>query len=117
MFLLCFSAYAQDSLKDVDLTYGYSEKNPVLLPKGSFEDGPLRERAYFESLMVLDGRGFTYKRLGSCCHFRTENGFFGGAVLDIYEIFIEGIDLPFRVYVNMYDPGDTKPIAMFKFKE
>lgn len=84
--------------------YGYSQDDPVKVGTENINDGPSNERAYLELLTGPNGEAISYNRLGSCCEFETENGPFGGGLLDRYEIEYEGLEEPIILYLNMYDP-------------
>ena len=85
-----------------DKTYGYSEKNPIMVGKEG--GGPKDERRFLNALAGPNGEEISYQRLGSCCGFFTKNGLFGDSgMLDMYEVSYEGLDKPITLYINMYD--------------
>ena len=85
-----------------DKTYGYSEKNPIMVGKEG--GGPKDERRFLNALAGPKGEEISYQRLGSCCGFFTKNGLFGDSgMLDMYEVSYEGLDKPITLYINMYD--------------
>lgn len=95
--------------------YGFSEKDPVKV--GSLvQSGPESQRAYFELLRDPQGKKIKYKRLGSCCHYETPNGFMGMGALDIYEITYSdnnGKKKTEKVYITFYDY--EQPMILFGF--
>lgn len=94
MFLI--KKYATDN------TYGYTEKNPIMVGKEG--GGPKDERRFLNALAGPNGEQINYQRLGSCCVFVTKNGLFGDSgMLDKYEVTYEGLDKPIILYINMYD--------------
>ncbi len=89
-----------------DKKYGYTEKNPILVGKKEGMGGPKEEQMFLNALKGPLGQDIGYRRLGSCCNFKTDNGYMGGGLLDKYEIIWEGQDEPVILYINMYDHGD-----------
>ena len=85
-----------------DATYG-SEKNPIMVGGVVDSEGPTNERRYLDLLAGPNGEKISYKRLSSCCAFKSDNGFMGSGLLDIYEITYEGQDASMQLYINMYD--------------
>ncbi len=89
-----------------DSTYGYTQGNPIKV--GGGDAGPLREREYLNNLKGPNGESINYTRKGSCCPFKTKNGFMGGGMLDIYIITWEKQKAPVTLYINMYDKDKLK---------
>ena len=87
-----------------DKTYGYTEKNPIMVG-GGLSEGALNQRRFLNALLGPNGEPVIYQRLGSCCPFYTKNGIFGDSgLLDRYEItFIGTKTPPIVLYINMYD--------------
>jgi hypothetical protein len=85
-----------------DSTYG-SEKNPIMVGGVADSKGPSNERAYLDLLLGPNGEEISYKRIESCCSFKSERGFMGKGLLDVYEIRYEGLKKPIFLYINMYD--------------
>lgn len=86
-----------------DKTYGLSETNPVKV--GGFEtrEGPSNQRRFLSSLAGPNGEILTFHRRGSCCPYESENGYGGHALVDVYEVFYEGLKKPILVYISLYD--------------
>lgn len=101
------SVYSQDK------TYGFTEKNPVMV--GGVSEGPKNERRYLNALAGPNGEKVQYYRLGSCCPFKTKNSEWGG-MLDKYEVSYEGLDTSFVLYINMYDSDTLKVPVGLKLK-
>lgn len=91
-----------------DGTYGYSEKNPIKVGGATNSEGPKNEQRYLNALAGPNGEEISYKRLGSCCAFETENGFMGGGLLDRYEVKWKGGKKPVIIFINMYDMDDKE---------
>lgn len=68
-----------------DKTYGFSGKNPIKVGTG-LKGGPANQRAFLNLLRDSQGNTISYERKGSCCDYKSENGFLGIAKSDIYEI-------------------------------
>ncbi|MDG1331871.1 MAG: 2-dehydro-3-deoxyphosphooctonate aldolase [Crocinitomicaceae bacterium] len=85
-----------------DATYG-SEKNPILVGGVVDSKGPQNEGAYLDLLAGPNGEEISYKRVKSCCSFKSDRGFMGKGLLDVYEVKYEGLRKPVLLYINMYD--------------
>lgn len=93
-----------------DKTYGYTEKNPVMV--GGTSDGPKNERRFLNALAGPKGETIEYYRIGSCCPFNTKNSSFGG-MLDMYNISYGGLEEDIVLYINMYDSDTLKvPVGL-----
>lgn len=86
-----------------DHSYGYTEKNPIKVGGSDKSEGPLNERRFLNALAGPLGEQISYERVGSCCAFKTKNGFMGQGLLDQYKIEWEGQKEPLYLYLNMYD--------------
>ena len=86
-----------------DKTYGYSKKNAIEVGGSKDSEGPKNERRFLNSLSGPNGEKISYYREGSCCPVKSENGFMGSAMLDIYRVNWEGSDDTLSLYINMYD--------------
>jgi len=86
-----------------DKSYGYSSKNPIMVGGSAENEGPRNERRFLDVLAGPNGEPISYRRSGNCCAFKTENGFMGSGLLDMYEIRWEGSDEVVVLYINMYD--------------
>lgn len=100
--------YSQDS------TYGYTEKNPIMVGGGA-SDGPKNERRFLNALSGPNGERIEYHRIGSCCPFNTKNGPWGG-LLDMYNVKYPGLDSSLVIYINMYDSDILKVPVGLKLK-
>lgn len=89
-----------------DKNYGYTEDDPILVGKPGGMGGPKEERMFLNALKGPLGQDIGYRRLGSCCNFKTDNGYMGGGLLDKYEIIWEDQEEPVILFINMYDHGD-----------
>lgn len=98
------SSYSEDP------TYGYSEKNPVMV--GGNSEGPKNERRFLNALSGPNGEKIVYSRTGSCCSFKTKNSEWGG-MLDMYDVTYEGLEKSLTIYINMYDSDTLKvPVGL-----
>ncbi|HEX5653307.1 MAG TPA: hypothetical protein VFX58_09545 [Chitinophagaceae bacterium] len=106
-------------LKEIssDETYGYSENNPVKVGGVKDSEGPLNERRFLNALLGPNGETVSYSRKGSCCPFKTPNGFSGAGLLDRYEVSYEGLEKPVYIFINMYDFGELRAPRGFSFKK
>lgn len=96
--------------------YGFTSDNPVKVGLGP-NGGPANQRAYLNLLRDINGKPIYYERIGSCCDYKSDNGFLGLAKLDKYEIYYtneKGQDVNTIVYISMYDYEE--PQILFNFK-
>ena len=92
-----------------DKTYAYDRSNPVKVGGINEQSGPLNERRYLNGLLGPNGEEIMYARAGSCCNFKTPNGFIENTgMLDIYRVTWTGSKDTVNIYINMYDKGDLK---------
>ncbi len=101
--------------KSEDKTYGFTEENPVKVGNGP-NGGPANQRAFLNLLRDAQGKALKYERLGSCCPYKSENGFMGTAMLDKYEITYrneKGKNKKTVIYISFYDYEKPKIIVGF----
>jgi uncharacterized protein len=87
-----------------DPNYG-QQQNPIKVG-GVMTNGAFLQRCFLNALLGPNGERTAYRRLGSCCQFKTPNGFDGMGLLDQYEITWTGQSKPVILYLNFYDEGD-----------
>lgn len=101
-----------------DKTYGYDKSNPVKVGGVHEKDGPLNEQRFLNALYGPNDKKMTYFRAGSCCSFKTPNGFMNNTgMLDRYRLTEIGSKDTVDIYINMYDKGDLKIPFGLKAKE
>ncbi|AOZ98729.1 MULTISPECIES: hypothetical protein [Flavobacterium] len=101
----------------VDKTYGYDKSNPIKVGGARENSGPRNERRFLNALFGPNDKKMTYYRAGSCCAFKTPNGFSNIGMLDRYRITEIGSKDTLDIYINMYDTGDLKIPVGLKAKE
>lgn len=106
-------------LKEVstDITYGFSEKNPIEVGGAEKGEGPFNERRFLDALAGPNGEEVSYTRAGSCCPLKSKNGFMGMALLDNYRVTWKGSNDTVSIYINMYDYGALKVPVGFTIKQ
>jgi hypothetical protein len=100
-----------------DPSYGYAEENPIKVGGIKNMEGPLNERRFLNALAGPNGETVTYRREGSCCSFKSKNGFMGTGLLDAYRVSWEGSKDTFTIYINMYDSDVLKTPIGFTIKK
>lgn len=75
-----------------DKIYGYDLHNPIKVGGDSKGEGSINERRVLKSLYGFDGKIIEYKRLGSCCPFKTQHALHGIGFLDKYSITYKGLE-------------------------
>jgi hypothetical protein len=85
--------------------YGLTPEYPVKVGKTG-NSGPLNQRMYLELLRDAQGNKLKYERVGSCCAYKSENGFMGYAMVDRYEVKYKDKDGNAKktiIYISFYD--------------
>jgi hypothetical protein len=101
-----------------DKTYGFDKSNPIKVGGVKTNEGPANERRFLNALYGPGNKKITYFRAGSCCAFKTPNGFMGfSGMLDRYRLTEIGSKDTLDIYINMYDTGDLKIPVGLKAKE
>jgi tetratricopeptide (TPR) repeat protein len=96
--------------------YGFTSDNPIKVGTGP-NGGPDNQRAYLDLLRDSQNKPISYERLGSCCPYKSENGFLGSAMLDKYLLkyrSLDGKEMEAIVYISFYDYEE--PMILFGFK-
>ncbi|WPR70935.1 2-dehydro-3-deoxyphosphooctonate aldolase [Flavobacterium sp. NG2] len=115
--LIDHSTYLLTEQSD-DKTYGYNQSNPIKVGGVKTQEGPLNERRFLNALFGPSDKKMTYFRAGSCCPFKTPNGFINNSgMLDRYRLTEIGTKDTIDIYINMYDTGDLKIPFGLKAKE
>jgi hypothetical protein len=100
-----------------DATYGYAQSNPIHVGGTIESNGPLNQRRFLNALLGPAGEEVTYVRKGSCCAFKSENGFSGYGMLDRYEMTYAGLASPVILFIDMYDYAELKAPKGFTFRK
>jgi tetratricopeptide (TPR) repeat protein len=96
--------------------YGFTPEFPVKSGIGP-DGGPANQRVYLNLLRDPKGKLITYRRSGSCCAYKSENGISGMALLDKYEITYldeKGNVVKSTIYISFYDYEEPKILYGFK---
>lgn len=96
--------------------YGFTSENPVKVGTGP-NGGPANQIAYLDLLRDQQGKPIKYQRIKSCCDYESENGFFGIAKLDQYQIIYlndKGEQKTAFIYLSFYDFEEPKILFGFK---
>jgi tetratricopeptide (TPR) repeat protein len=99
-----------------DSTYGYSGENPILVGSG-YDGAPANQKAYLKKLRDPNGKPIQFSRIGNCCAYKSDNGMFGKALVDVYEIqYMDSFKKPqkTKLYISFYDYADPKIPIGFK---
>jgi len=91
--------------------YGYKSKPKTSIKVGSIEN----EQAYLKALRGPTGEPVKFRRIGSCCEFKSKSAAFGSAFLDKYEVYYKGINEPVNLYLNGYEFETPKAPLGFTF--
>lgn len=95
-----------------DKDYGY-----VADAKNSIRVGTIaNQSAFLNALLGPNGENVKYRRLGSCCAFKSKDAVMGMGLLDKYEVKYEGQEQSVILYLNGYDYKDPKCPQGFTFK-
>ncbi|HRN79331.1 MAG TPA: hypothetical protein PKY29_07750 [Ferruginibacter sp.] len=86
--------------------YGYDPDFSIDVGGALQSMGPDNQRRFLNALLGPNGETVKYHRAGSCCAFKTPNGFDGIGLMDRYKIYWDGSKDTLTLYINMYDEGD-----------
>lgn len=103
-----------------DKKYGFSQKKPIKIGRSEYGGGSGNEKAYFELLLDAQGNSIEYKKIGSCCSYKSDNGFLGNALLNQYEISFHANDGKFQkaiVFISHFDFENPKVLFGFSSKK
>lgn len=87
-----------------DKNYGYKPKNKTSIKVGEIEN----QQAFLKAIRGPNGEIVQFRRLGSCCSFKSKSAAFGEGFLDKYEVFYQGLQEPIILYLNGYDYESPK---------
>lgn len=102
---------------DNDKTYGFTATNPVKVGRNESYGGAFNEHRYLQLLRDEHGDRIIFKRVGTCCAYKSENGFLGNASINQYEINYrdkQGNSKTRLVYISHYDYDQPKLLFGFK---
>ncbi|MFA7446671.1 MAG: hypothetical protein WCY89_12055 [Flavobacteriaceae bacterium] len=91
--------------------YGYEPNHKTSIKVGKVEN----EQAYLKALRGLNGEQVQFRRISSCCEFKSKSAVFGKGLLDKYEVYYEGLKEPIILYLNGYDYEEPKCPVGFTF--
>jgi len=107
--------YEDGSMKltevSADKKYGYEPDHKTSIKVGKIEN----EQAYLKALRGPGGEQVQFRRISSCCNFKSKSAAFGKGVLDKYEVYYQGLKEPFILYLNGYEYENPKAPAGFTF--
>ncbi len=97
--------------QSTDDSYGLTSENPIKVGEKSASN----QRRYIASLAGPQGEVLSFYRAGSCCAYKSENGYGGLALVDRYIVTYEGLESPITLYISFYDFEDLLvPIGFTK---
>lgn len=94
-----------------DKKYGYEPNHKTSIKVGKIEN----EQAYLKALRGPNGETVKFRRVSSCCDFKSKSAAFGKGLLDKYEVYYHGLKEPIILYVNGYDYDSPKAPFGFTF--
>ncbi|MEM9686285.1 MAG: hypothetical protein AAF934_05115 [Bacteroidota bacterium] len=117
VLIFVVSGYSQEYIREdiIKLTaisthkkYGYTKRKPI--KTGSIE----KESHFLNALRGPNGENVMYRRMGSCCAFKSKSAAFGQGFLDVYQVWYEG-GQPVKLYINGYDYEELECPVGFTF--
>ena len=103
-----------------DINYGFAPDRPIKLGVTNRSLALTYPAKYFNSLAGPTGEVVYFRRIKSCCPFRTVNSeidpFQNVAVLEVYEVIYKGLKEPLTVYINFFDEGKVYALKGFSIK-
>jgi hypothetical protein len=100
-----------------DKKYGYNQDYPVNLGFLPLATGEINVKRYFGALAGPDGQKLIYTKTESCCPFPTNKFEAGAGLLDVYEVTWDGLSVPKKIYINMYEKGKVIAPQGFTIKQ
>lgn len=94
-----------------DASYGYEPNHKTSIKVGKIEN----QRAFLKALRGPNGEKVEFKRIASCCEFKSKSAIMGKGLLDKYEVTYDGLQQPIILYLNGYDYDTPKCPAGFTF--
>lgn len=94
-----------------DKKYGYEPNYKTSIKIGKIEN----EQAYLKALRGPNGEPVQFRRVSSCCGFKSKSAVFGQGLLDKYEVYYQGLKEPIILYLNGYDYNNPKAPVGFTF--
>lgn len=91
--------------------YGYEPNHKHSIKVGEISN----QNAYLQALRGPNGESVQYRRVSSCCQFKTPSGFMGRGLLDEYDVYYNGLEKPITLYLNGYDYEEPMAPAGFTF--
>lgn len=91
--------------------YGYQPTHKTAIKVGSVANA----YAFLGALRGPNGEPLSYRRISSCCEFKSKSGLFGIAMLDKYELNYQGLPEPIVIYLNSYEYNNPKAPYGFTF--
>lgn len=101
-------------------TYGYSKDNPIKLGVQDLTLAIYYPEKYLSTLTGPNGEAIVYRRIKSCCPFKTVNSnesYKNLAVLEVYSVLHQGLPEPLILYINFFDEGTVLAPKGFSFKK
>lgn len=88
-----------------DAKYGYDADYPINLGFSNLAGSEINVERYFGALSGPKGEKLIYKRVDTCCPFPSKRNDMGAGLLDIYEVTWDGLSVPKKIYINLYEKG------------
>lgn len=95
----------------IDKKYGYEPNHKTSIKVGKIEN----EQAYLKALRGPNGEAVRFRRVSSCCEFKSKSSALGRGLLDKYEVYYQGLKEPIILYINGYDYENPKAPFGFTF--
>lgn len=99
-----------------DNKYGYDEDYPVNLGFLPIQNAEINVKRFFGALTGPNGEEITYNKVDSCCPFPSTKNDMGAGILDIYEVTWPGLNVPKRIYINLYERSEVMAPKGFGIK-
>ncbi|AXG74867.1 2-dehydro-3-deoxyphosphooctonate aldolase [Flavobacterium arcticum] len=100
-----------------DKKYGYDPDYPINLGFLPVQNADINIKRYFGALSGPQGQPITYELVDSCCPFPSGKNNMGAGLLDVYEVTWEGLSVPKRLHINLYERGEIIAPAGFGIKK
>jgi hypothetical protein len=100
-----------------DSKYGYDPDYPINLFYRNTINETINQQRYLNALAGPNGETLTFKKIDSCCPFPTKRSEMGAGFLEVYEVTWDGLTMPIRLYMNIYEKGSLMAPIGFSIKK
>lgn len=91
--------------------YGFEPNHKFSIKVGKISN----QSAYMRALRGPNGEEVQFRRVASCCSFKSASAMMGVGLLDVYDVYHSGLEKPITLYLNGYDYEEPMAPVGFTF--